>query len=109
MSFNRALLGVLAAFVLLAGVGCLLVPAAFAEQAGFATGPSALTEIRAFYGGLQVGIGVFLVWCMRLQDRIATGLLLGGLAVGSEPRRERRRGLWRVQRRPQQGRRVTGP
>ena len=109
MSFNRVLLGVLAAFVLLAGVGCLLVPAAFAEQAGFATGPSALTEIRAFYGGLQVGIGVFLVWCMRLQDRIATGLLLGGLAVGGA-------GLARAlgvfldgAPTPQQGRRVTGP
>ncbi len=82
MSFERILLAVLAAFVLLAGVGCLVAPSLFAQQAQFQTTPSALTEIRAFYGGLQFGIGLFLVWCLRVPDRTSQGLLLGGLAVG---------------------------
>ena len=82
MSFERVLLAVLAAFVLLAGVGCLVAPSLFAQQAQFQTTPSALTEIRAFYGGLQFGIGLFLVWCLRTPSRTSQGLLLIGLAVG---------------------------
>ena len=82
MSFDRVLLVALTTFVLLAGVGCLVAPAAFAQQAEFSTTPSALAEIRAFYGGLQLGIGLYLVWCLRLPDRTFQGLLLGGLAVG---------------------------
>jgi hypothetical protein len=82
MSFERILLGVLAAFVLLAGAGCLVAPSLFAQQAQFQTNPSALTEIRAFYGGLQFGIGLFLVWCLRTPSRTYQGLLLAGLAVG---------------------------
>lgn len=82
MSFDRVLLGILAAFVLLAGLGSLLAPASFAEQAGYATVPSALTEVRAFYGGLQLGIALFLVWCLGTPARTTQGLLLSGLAVG---------------------------
>ncbi len=82
MSLERILLAVLAAFVLLAGVGCLVAPSLFAQQAQFQTTPSALTEIRAFYGGLQFGIGLFLVWCLRTPSRTSQGLLLIGLAVG---------------------------
>ena len=82
MSFERVLLAVLAAFVLLAGVGCLVAPSLFAQQAQFQSSPSALTEIRAFYGGLQFGIGLFLLWCLRTPSRTSQGLLLVGLAVG---------------------------
>jgi hypothetical protein len=82
MSFDRILLAVLASFVFLAGVGSLLAPAVFAERADYSTTPSALTEVRAFYGGLQIGIGLFLAWCVRAADRTSQGLLLSGLAVG---------------------------
>jgi len=82
MTFDRVLLVFLSAFVLFAGAGCLLAPAVFAEQARFSTSPSALTEIRASYGGLQIGIGLFLVWCLRASDRVSMGLALGGVAVG---------------------------
>ena len=80
--FDRVLLAVLTAFVLLAGIGCLVAPASFAEQAGYSATPGSLTEIRAFYGGLQLGIGLFLAWCLRVPDRVPHGLLLGALAVG---------------------------
>ena len=82
MSFERGLLGFLAVFVVVAGIGCLLAPGSFAQQAGFSLNSSALTEIRAFYGGLQLGIAGFLIWCLRDPGRTSTGLLLGGLAVG---------------------------
>lgn len=82
MSFERVLLAVLTGFVLLAGVGCLAAPGLFAQQAGFQATPSALTEIRAFYGGLQLGIGLFLVWCLCAPSRTSQGLALVGLAVG---------------------------
>lgn len=48
---------------------------------------SALNELRANYGGLQIGIGVFLlagVWCqsMTRSALLAQALIVGGLAVG---------------------------
>lgn len=82
MSFDRALLGFLAAFVLVAGVGCLVLPASLAEQVGFAVAPGSLTEIRAFYGGLQIGLGCFLFWCLRDEALTFAALLLEGIAVG---------------------------
>lgn len=82
LSFERLLLAVLAVFVVLAGAGCLVAPALFAEQAQFQANPSALTEIRAFYGGLQLGIGFFLLWCLRTPTHTIQGLSLVGLAVG---------------------------
>ena len=83
MSFERILLGFLTAFVLVAAIGCLLAPSLFAQQAEIVATPSALTEIRAFYGGLQLGIGFYLVWCLRSRARTAQGLVLVGLAVGA--------------------------
>lgn len=82
MSFERVLVAASAALVLLAGFGCLAAPTLFAQQAGFQITPGALTEIRAFYGGLQIGIGLFLLWCLRTPSRTFGGLLLVGLAVG---------------------------
>ncbi len=82
MSLDRVVLALSSAFVLLAGVACIVAPASFAQQAGLSTAPSALTEIRAFYGGLQVGIGCFLIWCIRQRTLTFAGLLLVAFAVG---------------------------
>ena len=82
MSLDRVVLALSSAFVLLAGMSCLVAPASFAQQAGLAAAPSALTEIRAFYGGLQIGIGCFLFWCIRQRTLTVAGLVLVGLAVG---------------------------
>ena len=46
MSFERVLLALLAAFVLIAGVGCLIAPSSFAEQAQLGTAPGALGAHR---------------------------------------------------------------
>ena len=82
MSFDRVVLALNAAFVLLAGLACVLWPASLAQQAGLSVTPSTLTEIRAFYGGLQVGTGCFLFWCIRGQETTFAGLLLVALGVG---------------------------
>jgi hypothetical protein len=82
MSLDRVVLALSGAFVLLAGVACVVGPASFSQQAGLSATPSALTEIRAFYGGLQVGVGCFLIWCVRQRALTFAGLLLVAFAVG---------------------------
>ena len=82
MSFERALLAFLAAFVLVAGVATLVAPASVLQHAGLSATASGTTEIRAFYGGLQVGLAGFLFWCLRERTLIFAGLLLEALVVG---------------------------
>ena len=82
MSLDRVVLALSSAFVLFAGLVCIVAPASFAQQAGLSAAPGALTEIRAFYGGLQVGIGCFLIWCIRQRTMTFAGLLLVAFAVG---------------------------
>ena len=50
-----------------------------------ATSPAGVIELRGFYGGLEVGLGVFLLGCARRPDWRVPGLwlvLLGNLAIG---------------------------
>ena len=82
MTFDRVVLALNAAFVFVTGIGCIVVPASVAQQAGLSMAPSALTEIRAFYGGILVGTGCFLVWCLRRPTRTFAGLLMVLLTVG---------------------------
>jgi peptidoglycan/LPS O-acetylase OafA/YrhL len=82
VSFDRGVLILLALFVLVAGLASFASPASLAQQAGWSATPGGLTEIRAFYGGLQVGLGCFLVWCTRRRERLLSGLLVAGFAVG---------------------------
>src|SRR5687768_1524925 len=47
------------------GVIYLFNPSAMMAPMGFGTlAPSALTDARATYGGLQIGMGVFLLLCL---------------------------------------------
>ena len=81
MSFDRGVLVFLALFVTLAGCASLASPAALAQRAGWSTSPAGLTEIRAFYGGLPIGLGCFLVWCTRTRERLLPGLLVAGFVL----------------------------
>lgn len=50
-----------------------------------ATSPAGLVELRAFYGGLEVGLGLFLLACATRPAWYAPGLwlvLLGNLFIG---------------------------
>jgi len=82
MSFERVVLALNAAFVLFSGVSCLFGPASLAQQAGLSVVPRALTEIRAIYGGLNIGLGSFLIWCLRHRELTFAGLLAVAFGVG---------------------------
>jgi hypothetical protein len=45
-------------------------------------GALAATEIRAFYGGLELGVGLAVLWCALRQARWKDGLALTALAFG---------------------------
>ena len=82
MSLDRVVLALNGVLCLLAGVACVVAPASLAEQAGLSMAPSALTEIRAFHGGLLVGLGCFQIWCIRRPTLTFAGLLMVALSVG---------------------------
>lgn len=63
------LLGYAAAF--------LIDPHLLGKLVGFeATSPNALTEVTAFYGGLELGLAVFLFWSALRRERVRYGLAL---------------------------------
>lgn len=75
--------GILFGACLMGGLGLLylLHPDAISNSAGISPGsPSALAEIRSTYGGLHVGIALFLLACAAREGRRRTGLLFCGLA-----------------------------
>ena len=68
---------------LMGGLGLLylLHPEALRDNAGISSdSPAALAEIRSTYGGLHVGIALFLVVCAVREGSRRTGLLFCGLA-----------------------------
>ena len=83
MFFDRIVLVVSGVFVAFAGIACLIAPESLTQPAGLSATPSGLTEIRAFYGGLQFGLGCFLIWCSRQPSLILPGLLLVAFSVGA--------------------------
>ncbi len=63
------------------GVLFLLQPDALRGRVGISPEtPSALAEIRSTYGGLHVGIALFLLACATRESMRRTGLLFCGLA-----------------------------
>jgi hypothetical protein len=74
---NRVWL-VLIGFVALAfGAAYLVAPTLLTDQTGFRDlSAEALTDVRATYGGLQIALGVFLLWSSAQAMRHRTGLLL---------------------------------
>lgn len=70
------------------GVAFLVSPVAMADLVGLPlTTPTATTEVRAMYGGLEIGLGVALLTLLGRRDHVATGLrvalcVFAGLAAG---------------------------
>ena len=84
MTFGRIFLWIAAAMSLAAGGYYLVSPQAMATSAGFGDlPPGGMTDIRATYGGFQIGMGLFLVWAALDPTRIRGGLLLTLLAFGA--------------------------
>ncbi len=69
------------------GVGCWLDPLGVLGPTGISVlDPNGLVELRAMYGGLEVGLALFLAWCAMDDRRFRTGvmamtLMLVGLSL----------------------------
>jgi hypothetical protein len=58
------------------GVHFLVNPLGWAGTVDVAAStPTARTEIRAMYGGLEIGLAVFLAWCALDPTRVRIGLM----------------------------------
>jgi hypothetical protein len=83
MRFARIFLRVMGWMGLVFGFLYLFAPQSMTDPTGFpALGPNALTDVRATYGGLQIGTGLFLLWSAREEARVRPALVLQVLLVG---------------------------
>ncbi|MFA5684985.1 MAG: DUF4345 domain-containing protein [Lysobacteraceae bacterium] len=65
------------------GIACLIAPVATLAAAGMeVAGAVAATELRAFYGGLEIGLGLFIVATALSEQRHRAGLWLCLAAYG---------------------------
>lgn len=62
------------------GLAFLLSPARMAGLVDIqAPTSSALSDIRALYGGLEIGLGLVVAWCMLDPARVRLGLGMAGV------------------------------
>jgi hypothetical protein len=84
MGFARAYLYFVAAMGIFFGFWYLFAPAGLTDPTGFGPlAPNALTDVRATYGGFQIGLGLFTFWAAADPARVRTGLLLQALTIGA--------------------------
>lgn len=84
MRFARVYLRVMGVMSLFFGFVYLLAPALMTDPTGFGPlGPSAVTDVRATYGGFQIGSGLFLLWAAAEPGRVRLALVLFALTVGA--------------------------
>ncbi|MCA9530237.1 MAG: DUF4345 family protein [Myxococcales bacterium] len=59
-------------------------PRRFALRVGLvARNADALADVRAIYGGLEIGVGLFLIWCALSPRRAFAGAVLGVLVMAA--------------------------
>ncbi|MDJ0848847.1 MAG: DUF4345 domain-containing protein [Myxococcota bacterium] len=84
MSFARIYLRIVGAMTVLFGLIYLLAPESMTGPAGFgALASGGLTDVRATYGGFQLGMGAFLLWAASDDRRVAPALVLVALSIGA--------------------------
>ena len=83
MNFSKIVVSVTALVFLGFGVAIFFGPAAVMGTVHVdVSDPMARTEIRAFYGGLEIGIALFLAHCVFIGGRVRAGLVAGTLMLG---------------------------
>jgi len=66
------------------GIGCVVDPGWMLAPIGVeAISPAGEVELRAMYGGLELGFAVFLGWCLMHPERVRIGLVAAVLEVGT--------------------------
>lgn len=85
MLFARIVLGLGALMYGVLGILFLLVPKRLEQKLGLRyDSPAAITEIRAFYGGLELGLALFMAYCIVQPAALRPGLwALVLVALGS--------------------------
>lgn len=75
--FAQIFIGVLGLIFAAYGAACFINPALLESMAGIlSTNSTASTEIRAMYGGVQIGIGMFYCFTAVLKHHLKTTVLL---------------------------------
>lgn len=65
------------------GIGSLLSPGWLAGLVGFGLETTtARSDVRAFYGGIEPALAVFLIWCLLDPSRVRLALGFTGLVFG---------------------------
>jgi hypothetical protein len=81
-TFARVLLSAGAALLGFFGVSFLFWPRWLGAQVGLGLdAPEAGIDVRAVYGGFELGVAVFLAWCARDAKLLRPGLLVAFLGV----------------------------
>jgi len=84
MNGARIYLRIAGALTLVFGLLYLWVPATLTDPAGFGDiGPGGVTDIRATYGGFQLGLGAFLLWAASSPQLLRPALVLMALSIGA--------------------------
>ncbi len=82
MTWPRAVLALTALGFAGFGFAFLLFPARIAALVDIVlTTPTAATDLRATYGGFEIGFAAFLAWCAAERTRVRIGLLAGAFAL----------------------------
>jgi len=65
------------------GVACLVDPLGMLVPVGVGPieSPEGVIELRAMYGGLEIGLGLFLAWCAISPKRARLGLIAATLPI----------------------------
>ena len=83
MTLARLSLGVSALAFAFFGVCFLIAPTSLGRIGAMLYHPNAVTEIRAFYGGLELGIAAFFVLALQRPAWFVPALMLQALALGA--------------------------
>ncbi len=84
MAFARIYLRLMGAMSVLFGLVYLLAPESLTAPTGFGPlSPGAMTDVRATYGGFQLGSGVFVLWAAADAGRVRLALVLVALTIGA--------------------------
>ena len=85
MTLSIVLLRITSLLFVAFGIGFVIAPQDLAELVTGAapSAPSAVTDMRATYGGVPLGIGLFIGYCARRPETVRLGILASLTVIAS--------------------------